>query len=58
MLSNICLCVLAVMLVVFFILFLKRIPTNLKGYYGNPLLILVVVSISLIAITLCASYLL
>ena len=58
MLSNICLCILAVMLVVFFILFLKRVPTNLKGYYGNPLLILVIVSISLIAITLCASYLL
>ena len=58
MLSTICLCVLAVMLVVFFILFLKRVPTNLKGYYGNPLLILVIVSISLIAITLCASYLL
>ena len=52
MISSICLVLVALILVVFFILFLKRVPQNLKGYYGNPLLILVIICISLITITL------
>lgn len=52
MISSICLALIAIILVVFFILFLKRVPQNLKGYYGSPLLILVIICVSLITITL------